>query len=443
MEHASAKGNKVLTKQQANRFTLCLSLMFCASIFYLSLLPITGHTADKTMPNKTIDSKNQLKTLQQGIEEKEKSVKQQEQQRNTLLGRLKQQENSIALVSRTLRETQSTLKQLDKNIADITISIDDLKNQQATQQHLLAKQLNTAFKQRKNSGLRIILNGEKSQRNERILAYFNYINQARETSISKLQQISTSLKEQKSSLLQKQNQQSVLLNKQKNQQQKLEYTRTARKQTLTSLEASLKKDQQSLAELKLNEKRLRNKIVKAERRAKARAKREEQEAARVRAQIKTKKQQAEKSGSKYTPSESERSLMARTGGLGQPNGQAIWPVHGHLSHRFGEALQGELRWKGMVIAAAEGSEVKAIADGRVLLADWLQGYGLVVVVEHGKGDMSLYGYNQSALVNIGEQVKAGQPVALVGNSGGQGTPSLYFEIRRQGQAVNPLPWLGR
>ncbi len=80
----------------------------------------------------------------------------------------------------------------------------------------------------------------------------------------------------------------------------------------------------------------------------------------------------------------------------------------------------------MVIAASEGTEVRAIADGRVILADWLQGYGLVVVVEHGKGDMSLYGYNQSALVSVGTQVRAGQPIALVGGSGGQGRPSLYF-----------------
>ena len=78
----------------------------------------------------------------------------------------------------------------------------------------------------------------------------------------------------------------------------------------------------------------------------------------------------------------------------------------------------------MVIGAPEGTQVKAVADGRVLLADWLQGYGLMVVVEHGKGDMSLYGYNQSALVNVGDQVKAGQPIALVGSSGARDRASI-------------------
>lgn len=212
---------------------------------------------------------------------------------------------------------------------------------------------------------------------------------------------------------------------------------------MSELESSLKKDQKNLAELKQNETRLRDKIAKAEREAKARAEREAREAARVRAQIAAKQKQAQQKGSSYKPTEDERALMARTGGLGRPAGQAIWPVHGKVIHQFGEALQGELRWKGMVISATEGTEVKAISDGRVLLADWLQGYGLVVVIEHGKGDMSLYGYNQSALVSVGQQVRAGQPIALVGNSGGQQQPALYFEIRRQGRAVNPQPWLGR
>ncbi|EHI4005913.1 murein hydrolase activator EnvC, partial [Salmonella enterica] len=215
--------------------------------------------------------------------------------------------------------------------------------------------------------------------------------------------------------------------------------RNERKKTLAGLESSIQQGQQQLSELRANESRLRNSIARAEAAAKARAEREAREAQAVR----DKQQEASRKGSTYKPTESERSLMSRTGGLGAPRGQAYWPVRGPILHRYGERLQGELRWKGMVIGASEGTEVKAIADGRVILADWLQGYGLVVVVEHGKGDMSLYGYNQSALVSVGAQVRAGQPIALVGSSGGQGRPSLYFEIRRQGQAVNPQPWLGR
>ncbi|MGP2545040.1 murein hydrolase activator EnvC [Yersinia sp. 2541 StPb PI] len=414
--------------------------VFCAGVL---LLPLSGTAADAPATAKTAQSKDQLKTIQQDIAEKEKSVQQQKQQRSSLLDQLKQQENTIAQASRSLRDTQGTLTELDQEISRLTSSIEKLESKQSQQQNILSKQLDAAFKQGQHSGLQLILSGEESQRSERILAYFSYLNEARQQSIEELKQTRTHLSAEKKTLEQKQNQQKTVLNEQKTQQQKLEQARTARKKTLTSLEASLEKDQQGLAELKLNETRLRDQIAKAEREAKARAEREAKEAARVREQIKVKEQQAKKTGSSYKPSESERSLMARTGGLGRPDGQAVWPVRGNVTHRFGEALQGELRWKGMVISAPEGSEVKAIADGRVLLADWLQGYGLVVVIEHGRGDMSLYGYNQSALVNVGAQVKAGQPIALVGTSGGQGEPSLYFEIRRQGQAVNPQPWLGR
>ncbi|CNG32687.1 murein hydrolase activator EnvC [Yersinia similis] len=413
---------------------------FCAGVL---LLPFSGLAAETPVAAKASDNKNQLKTLQQDIAEKEKSVQQQKQQRNSLLDQLKQQENTIAQTSRSLHETQATLAELSKDVSSLTTSIEKLQNQQSQQQNILSKQLAAAFKQGQHSSLQLILSGEESQRSERILAYFSYLNEARQKAIEELKQTRTTLSAEKKTLEQKQNQHKALLDEQKAQQQKLEQARIARKKTLTSLEASLEKDQQSLAELKLNESRLRDQIAKAEREAKARAEREAKEAARVREKIKVKEQQAKKTGTSYKPSESERSLMARTGGLGRPGGQALWPVRGNVSHRFGDPLQGELRWKGMVITAPEGSEVKAIADGRVLLADWLQGYGLVVVIEHGKGDMSLYGYNQSALVNVGAQVKAGQPIALVGTSGGQGEPSLYFEIRRQGQAVNPQPWLGR
>ena len=410
---------------------LSLKPYLYASMFYagVMLLPFAGHA----------DDKQQLKTVQQNIAEKEKSVRQQQQQRGALLSQLKQQEQSIARSSRTLRETQNSLATLARDIARLSQSIKQLQARQAAQEKLLAQQLDAAFRQGRSSGLRLLLGGEESQRSERILAYYSYINQAREKSIQDLKQTRQELASQKADQQQKQQQQTVLLQQQQTQQKTLENARQARKKTLSALESSIQQDQQSLTELRQNETRLQDDIARAEREAKARAEREAREAQQVR----ERQEQAKRQGSTYKTSQSERDLMSRTGGLGQPSGQHLWPVRGRTLHQFGEPLQGELRWKGMVIAAAEGTEVKAIADGRVLMADWLQGYGLVVVIEHGQGDMSLYGYNQSALVKVGDQVKTGQPVALVGNSGGQDTAALYFEIRRRGQAVNPLPWLGR
>ncbi|PLK77551.1 murein hydrolase activator EnvC, partial [Klebsiella pneumoniae] len=367
------------------------------------------------------------------------AIKQQQQQRASLLAQLKAQEEAIAAAARKLRETQDSLNQLNKQIDEMNAALAKLERQRASQERNLAAQLDAAFRQGPHTGIQMVLSGEEGQRNQRMQVYFSYFNQARQETIAELKKTREEMAVQKSMLEEKQSQQQTLVYEQKAQQAKLEQARNERKKTLSGLESSIQQGQQQLSELRANESRLRGRIAQAEAAAKARADREARDAQAVR----DRQQEASRKGTTYKPTESERSLMSRTGGLGSPRGQAFWPVRGPLLHRYGEQLQGELRWKGMVIAASEGTEVRAIADGRVILADWLQGYGLVVVVEHGKGDMSLYGYNQSALVSVGTQVRAGQPIALVGSSGGQGRPSLYFEIRRQGQAVNPQPWLGR
>ena len=381
----------------------------------------------------------QLKSLQQNIATQERQVRQQQQQRSVLLSQLKAQEQEIAIASSKLHETRATLSVLNRQISEMNASLTRLQKQQASHERNLAAQLDAAFRQGEHSGLQFILSGEEGQRGQRLQAYFGYLNTARQKTITDLKQTKEEIATQKTKVEEKQSEQQTLLYEQQAQQARLESARNERQKTLSSLESSLQQGQQKLTEMRQNETRLQNQIARAAAAAKARAEQEAREAQQVR----QRQQEATSKGSTYKPTDSERSLISRTGGLGAPRGDAYWPVRGSLLHRYGEQLQGELRWKGIVISAPEGSEVKAIADGRVILADWLQGYGLVVVVEHGKGDMSLYGYNQSALVKVGSQVRAGQPIALVGSSGGQGRPSLYFEIRRQGQAVNPQPWLGK
>ncbi|MEY0241775.1 murein hydrolase activator EnvC [Providencia rettgeri] len=412
-----------------------------SALFGLGLLVLAP--TQTVFANQITENKGQLHDLLKSIAEKEKSVKEQQAKRSALLEQLKQQEQSISAAGRSLHETQNQLKQLDKEIVSLNSNIKQLQTKKQQQEKLLSDQLDAAFRLGKHQGLTLMFKGEEGQREERILAYYSYLNQAREKNIVALEETTKELQEQKQLEQKKQAEQKTTLARQQQEKRKLDNARASRQKTLNALESTLKENQKNLAVLKQNEARLRDKIARAEREAKARAEREAKEAARIRAQVAEKERQAKQKGSTYKPSESERSLMSRTGGLGRPAGQAIWPVRGSLLHNYGDVISSELRWKGMVIAANEGTQVKAIADGRVLLADWLQGYGLVVVVEHGKGDMSLYGYNQSALVNVGQEVRAGQPIALVGSSGGQERPALYFEIRRQGKTVNPRPWLGR
>jgi septal ring factor EnvC (AmiA/AmiB activator) len=133
---------------------------------------------------------------------------------------------------------------------------------------------------------------------------------------------------------------------------------------------------------------------------------------------------------------------ATIGGLATLKGKLALPVSGDIIGRFGRPRpEGGLAWKGLFIKAAEGTEVKAVAAGQVVHADWLRGYGNLMVLDHGDGFLSVYGNNESLLKDVGQSVKAGEVVATVGNTGGNPESGLYFELRQQGQAFDPLRWV--
>jgi septal ring factor EnvC (AmiA/AmiB activator) len=126
--------------------------------------------------------------------------------------------------------------------------------------------------------------------------------------------------------------------------------------------------------------------------------------------------------------------------FGRTRGQLTWPVAGRLTAQFGTRRATGVSWEGVVIATERGSPVAAVAAGRVVYADWLPGLGLLVIVDHGEGYMSLYGHNDRLLKAVGDPVAAGETLAAAGDTGGRATPELYFEIRRAGKPVDPAPW---
>ena len=125
-------------------------------------------------------------------------------------------------------------------------------------------------------------------------------------------------------------------------------------------------------------------------------------------------------------------------------GTLPWPVAGELLNGYGEARAGpDVRWRGVEVGAAAGTAVRAIYHGQIVYADWFPGLGLLTILDHGEGYMSLYGYNEALFKETGEWVTAGEAIAQVGDSGGQARTALYFEIREDGEPVDPRRWLGR
>jgi len=123
-------------------------------------------------------------------------------------------------------------------------------------------------------------------------------------------------------------------------------------------------------------------------------------------------------------------------------GRLNWPLRGKVVVRFGAtAVDGERSSQGVLIAAKDGSEVRAVSHGRVVYADWLRGYGLLLIIDHGEGYLSLYGYNETLLKEAGDWVDAGEVVATSGDSGGRKTAGLYFELRRDGKPIDPAAWM--
>ncbi|MDG4948319.1 murein hydrolase activator EnvC [Actinobacillus equuli subsp. haemolyticus] len=372
----------------------------------------------------------ELSNIQQKIKQQQSKINEQRQKRNVLQSTLKTQEVEMGKVLDKLKETEMSLSETRQAIKRTEQEIQRLEKQEKEQKERLKEQLDSAYRSGIHPSVLERLMSESAKNADRMGAYYEHINQVRIDTINELRRTQEELKARRDELKGQQKGQQTQLSEQKKQEKDLKKVQNERETTLRSIDKTLEQDESRLESLKNNESALRNQLAKA---AAESAQQEKQEIAKL--------EQRKNSEEKRKATEQEKQQVRAGSGLGTPNKQFNMPVAGKVVNSFGSRQMGEVTWHGVVIAASAGSPVRAIAGGRVILADWLQGYGQVVVVDHGNGDMSLYGYNQSVSVRKGSRVSAGQQIASVGNSGGQNRSALYFEIRRKGNPKNPMGWV--
>jgi septal ring factor EnvC (AmiA/AmiB activator) len=255
----------------------------------------------------------------------------------------------------------------------------------------------------------MIFNQEEAGKFERVLTYYYYLNKARQSQIAVFRGLVEALERVQKELDSQELQLASLLNKQTSQSSVLRSQQQKRVESFEALEKQIRSDQARVAQLQEQENDLQTAIEQAEIAAQQTLERDDIDLVGL-------------SGKK-------RLLIAPTGG--------------QIQNLFGQRRQGPVRWKGIIINGESGAAVNTVSDGVVLYADWLKGFGLVTIIDHGKGYMSVYGRNQALLKNAGEIVQSGEAISLVGTSGGQENAGLYFEIRHKGKALDPNEWLAR
>lgn len=347
------------------------------------------------------DNEQQLAEIKKKLEQRHKLLNKQQQQRQKLLAQLKKTELDIANTAAKLHTTSTKLKGNRQQQAKLEADEKTLLSQRELQRGALAKQLASAYMIGGNDLVQLVLNQQQSSKMERLLGYYKYFNQARLETLAQLKQTIRRLSTVEIALNQSTLALSKLEQKQRTEQSKLQQDEKRRTNALATLKKEYLANSLNIEQLQLSEIDIGQLI---------------------------------KQSLKETPR--KKPLK----GLAAVKGRLKFPSQGRVNNRFGQSRQGPLRWKGMTIDGKEGQIVKAVHHGKVLYADWVKGFGLVMVVDHGQGYMTLYGHNQTLLKNVGDYIGANEQIALLGQSGGQDRPVLYFELRHKGKAINPRRW---
>ncbi len=321
---------------------------------------------------------------------------------------LRRTEIAIGRESLKLKEIDGKIKRQNDRLRHLATVLDGHEQTLAEERRYLAMQVRSAYMAGRSNYLKLLLNQEDPAKVGRVLAYYDYYNRARIASIYEIKEkvdlinTLTAKIESETQGLEKLKAQQLAKNRE------LAAYRESRNMVLVQLETDIAQKDLELQKLLEQEQKLSALLNKLEQ------------------------------------EETSADFFEDIPPFGTLKGQLDWPAKGKLLTRFGsERRAGNLKWQGVKIGTDAGKDVRAIHSGRVLFADWFRNLGLLIILDHGEGYMSLYGYNQSLLKKPGDWVLAGETIAYAGNSGGQDIPGVYFEIRHNGKPLNPSLWCKR
>jgi len=318
---------------------------------------------------------------------------------------LRDQERAIAARTRELSGIRDDVETQSQQSRQLHAQAAEVRDRLTVERRGLAEQVRMAYLSGRREMIKLLLNQESPARLGRLLVYYDYLNRERTERIGI---ISRDLEEQERLAAQSEQaaaELAFLEQAQADELAALVSAREERQRVLARIEEGIRSADSELQRLLEEERRLTEVVAEVD--------------------------------ALVTEYPADVAVDFR-----DARGRLTWPVQGALINDYGDSrVDGRLRWNGVMVGAPQGSPVRSVHAGRVVYADWLPGLGLLVIVDHGMGYMSLYGHNEAILTESGAGVAAGQPIAQVGDSGGQRQSALYFEIREHGDPVDPGPWM--
>lgn len=420
-----------------------ITAKFCGTVFVflLTITPIQAKLEDtKQIQNALANNQKNLEKIQQLTRQLEKDYDQHEQE-------LKTTEEAISNNQQQLQNIQRQQSQLSQQIAELQQQAQTLQQERANQQQQLADQIKHLYQSGANHSAKQWLNQQNPEKLQRLNIYHQYIQQARLKQLQAHQQTLIDL-EQNQQQLQATEQQLELNNRViAEQQQQLSQQRQERQALLIQVQQEQQQSKLSTQQLLRKQSDLQTLLTQIMQTRQA--SKDKENALKQSRQREADSANSNRLNSAAPDSKSEKTLAYFDSGLPSENqvasnlkGQLPWPARGKLRAAFGDRHdQYDLTWKGIFIDAPEGNKVRAVHNGEIIFANWLRGYGLLCIIDHGNGILSLYGHNKSLTRTLGEKVKTNDIIGEIGNSGGQQHSGLYFEIRQQGKASDPLLWL--